>query len=296
MSISLLRKDIKAYSRSALFKKRTSAVCVLLTALLFRLICALTEEFMIVLSKSTVYWSKINTPSPNVFNLLYELKIPIIVTLISFLIFLIVVSPISLGVKKWFLICSDKNKNFESNISCIFTFYKSTVSILKAALLKLVLTILTAFWGILFFSPSFIIFCIAVKNFCAGGDISLITLCAITFFFPFLMFSFVSFSIFIKRYSFAKYILADDISKSILSCIFDSVKLTQNFKCDLFLLELSFLPLKLLNVLIIPCFFSMPYICTCRSVYFKYIQKLKYESLCPQDDTAIFPVIKPKTP
>lgn len=70
------------------------------------------------------------------------------------------------------------------------------------------------------------------------------------------------------RYSFAIYILLDDPGKSVMQCIRESKEMTQGWKWELFVLDLSFIGWSLLTVVPFVSIYTTPYIELSRATYY----------------------------
>lgn len=70
------------------------------------------------------------------------------------------------------------------------------------------------------------------------------------------------------RYSFAIYILLDDPGKSVMQCIRESKEMTQGWKWELFVLDLSFIGWSLLTVIPFVSIYTMPYMELSRTTYY----------------------------
>ncbi len=286
-----MRKKIKRCSKDIIANNRLTAACMALIVCLFYLLCAVLEETAIFISGSNVYWSALNVPNPDVYRLIISLKTPLIITVSSFIAYLFLLSPLKLGQKKWYITAA----GFKYEDLCsVFVFFKSIKTIFKSAFYGLFSTLLTLFWGILFFLPSFFLFCLSMK-FLYTNNSDFVSYFSAASFPAVLLFSAVSFSVFIKRYFAAGYILASDTAVSVFCAFRISVDISHGFKTELFLFETSFLWLKALNLLIFPAVYSVPYIFTARAVFAKSLlnSAAPRSVKLPQCKTSIFnPVCK----
>lgn len=70
------------------------------------------------------------------------------------------------------------------------------------------------------------------------------------------------------RYRFAMYILLDDPGKSVMQCIRESKEMTQGWKWELFVLDLSFIGWVLLTMIPFVSIYTTPYIELSRATYY----------------------------
>ncbi len=296
MSMSFTFKDIKKLSKDTIRGNIFSELCVLTTVIFFFLLCMLIEEVFIFFTHSQNYWSLLNDSAEKVINSLSSIAMPALITFFSALVYFIVLSPLILGVKYRRVLLA---QNKPAGVLIVFTFFKSIKTWFKAFMYTAVLFTVKLFWSVLFLIPSFALFSMSLFSLSATNEVYInianyfsVPVSLSIFLFPCVfVFSSILLCIFLKRYYFVPYILADDITTPIFKAFLKSSELSKHKKSDIFLFELSFFHVKLLNLFIFPIVYTIPYISLSRIFLFYKLSGIEHKSCTLNNEykkTAVF--------
>lgn len=204
----------------------------------------------------------------------YE-PLAMLVTGVIFVLYTFVTTPLSFGMQKWTYCLAREQK---TNLMGIFDFYRSYSTFFKSYILKFHLFIRKAGWTLLSFLPAFLLTWLLVDVFEFGNSsISIME-------FVLLLLTLVSYIIGIlftilanTRYFVAEYLWIENPSMRIMDVCQGSIQVMKGNRSALFTLHLTFMPLYLLNILVLPIFFTLPYMGVIKGIYANYyIEKSGY--------------------
>lgn len=247
-------------------KGRTAGITFIFFA--FAGVLSIAEEFIIFFATGRMsYQSDSFEPA--------ELAVSIIFALISFLL----MTPLNIGIIRWYCRFTDGEAE---PLSEIFSCFESIKRFTRALLLHLNIALRVCAWSAVIYIFPLITLGVSlqIKNqrlmpFPDSYRSSLL-LGQIVYVLSILLIITVSvlFMVFVNRYQAAYYLIAGDESISVRQAVKTSIKYMKGFKASVFLFNLSFIGNYLLCVFIIPLFFTIPYHETSLALYYKRIIQL----------------------
>ncbi len=268
-----LRKTIKRNSKLALTRHWCKASGIVVILLLFWSFAATAQQFALSIFEVSGFVDMVNTPNIALDDIPDISPIAIIISAAAALFFLLILEPLKLGAKSWYYQLTDgKSLSVNEIFSFFFTFERYFGSIF----LTIILFIKKLLWSILFL----IIPITAV----AGGfvwkerasrDVEIllsrglqVSGTVLSLIMSFLLI------IWLNRYYLAEYLFVGESSLSPLKAIKLSVLLTKDRRMEFFSLELSLIGWRILNIMILPALYTIPYISVVKSLYTRYLLEL----------------------
>lgn len=182
----------------------------------------------------------------------------------------VITTPLSLGVQRWFYRLGE---GVLDEISTAFEFFGTFRLFWKSLLLCCSVWVRSALWSALFLLPgSLVIFFSAMvgdrsgtnrESFAAAGGI--LVGCLL------LVLGMLFAIIWCSRYYLARYYLMENVRCSVRQAVRSSIASTKEYRCSIFLFELSFFGWYLLCLLVFPYLFVYPYHMTARGLYARYL-------------------------
>lgn len=265
-----LRAFIKRNARHALRRSWCRAASISLIAVLAGTLFTTIENLLAAafgqvsmidyLMTSGIYLDDLPNVSPAYMALLCALAIAE----------LLLLAPVSIGIKRWFYLLGDGRA--DKTIS-IFEYCISRKRYFKVLRLQLSLAALTAVTSAVFLSPGIALYCFAQlcggpnageaeRLIAVGLNVSAMILGALLG---------ILLLIHLTRYYLAPLVMIENESLNVRDIIKSSSALSKGRKLHLFAFEVSFIGWRILDFLIVPKLFTVPYRCTAQGLYARYI-------------------------
>lgn len=268
-----LRRTIKHNARLALSRHWCKASSIVMILLLFSVFVRTAETFALALFKVEGFVDILSTPGISFDDIPNISPIAMAIAACCALFCFLIIEPIKLGAKSWYYQLTD-GKDLPARE--IFIFFFSFGRYFRALSFRVLLFIKQLFWAVIFLLiPAAAIIGGFVWEKRASRDIE-------TLLFTGLKVSgtvsaclmFVLLLIWLNRYYLAEYILVSDSSLSPRKAIKHSVTLTSGRLWEFAVLELSLFGWRILDALILPRLYTMPYISVVQSLYARYLSEL----------------------
>ena len=192
------------------------------------------------------------------------------VTLVLGFIFLLVMTPISLGAARWFYNLTDGRS---LPIYELFDSFSSFGKFSRALWLMILVYLQKLFWTVIFLAAPAAM--IAMGEFWrrdASRDIETLLSVGLEVLGAALLLLMGWFLlVWLMRYSLVKYTAAADEDITAWKAIKQSVRLTRGRKAELLMLEITMLGWRILDLLILPRLFTAPYISTIYALYARFL-------------------------
>lgn len=195
------------------------------------------------------------------------------VTMVLGFVYLLVMTPISLGSARWFYNLTD------GRVLPVYEMFDSFTEFgkfSKALWLWILLFLKKTLWSLLFLAPPAAMTAMgeywrreSSRDIETLLSVGLEVLGVVLFI---LMGWFLL--IWLRRYSLAKYVVAEYQDISAWKAVKYSVRLTRDRKTELLVLELSLIGWRILDLLVLPRLFTMPYIATIYALYTRYLVEM----------------------
>ena len=195
---------------------------------------------------------------------------------------LIFVSPFDIGMCRWYSRLAD---GAGTETSSVFEFFRSLRLFFRAIALKVLVGLRCLLIGAMFLSPGICAYLITnqFSEIVFGSVQSSVAKTASLFAILTAIAGAVFWIIWCMRYLFASFALAEDQSLSAKQAIALSINATRGRRFELFKFELSMLGWRLLELLIVPRLFTMPYRLTARAIYAHYLIEVSKRSQNTQE-------------
>lgn len=199
--------------------------------------------------------------------------ISVVISLSAALFLVLILEPLKLGAKSWYYQLTD-GKSLPVNE--LFGFFFGFGRYFKAVYLTVSLFIKKLLWSIVFLSlPIAAIVGGFVWRERASRDIELLLSHGLRISgIALLLIMSLLLAVWLNRYYLAEYIFVSEDKISPRRAVRLSVMLTKGRRWEFFMLELSFLGWRILNIAILPMLYSVPYISVVKSLYTRYLLEL----------------------
>ncbi|MBQ4539001.1 MAG: DUF975 family protein [Oscillospiraceae bacterium] len=192
------------------------------------------------------------------------------VTLVLGFIFLLVMTPISLGAARWFYNLTDGRS---MPVYELFDSFSSFGKFSRALWLMIFVYIQKAFWTVVFLAaPAAMITMGELWRREASRDIETLLSVGLEVLGVALLLLMGWFLlVWLMRYSLVKYTAAADEDITVWKAIKQSIRLTRGRRGELLLLEITLIGWRILDLLILPRLFTAPYISTIYALYARFL-------------------------
>lgn len=269
-----LNKNVKKHTKQSLKGNRICLVCAVMMIFILTASIIFFEKMVTDISNTPPYIPQNNNNSVAIFSTVPNLSFKsFYITSVTIIIYAVIIKPLWAGFKKITVGCVMKSYGYFFHILYFFRNYKLYCKIL---FLNLYLFIRTAIIGLIFTLPGIAV--IIFDVFYSKSELFLfikINQYSVTFisFMGVILFllGWLLKSIYISKFSLAIYLLIKSPKLSIFKCVKYSCIYTKGQISNLVSFKLSFIPLMLLGMLIIPIFYILPYYISCYSAYAMYL-------------------------
>lgn len=267
-----LRQKIKFDARRALNGGWPKAICLVLLSLGITTLFSVLEELFILITHTTHYWSLLTAAQITPQMLLSLLEGPLLISALLIFLSVFISAPLNLGLARWYY--NRTNGEYEP-VSSVFHYFSQGRLLWRSIWYAVQLFVRSWLWGLLFFVPGTAVGTITLVSVLRAGDQldllwgSLGVLCT----FLLLAAGGILYSICIQRYFLSAFYLARNPELSARRAICQSVAATRYHRGELFLFELSFIGWKLVNILILPQLYTVPYLFQARAIYARFLME-----------------------
>ena len=190
---------------------------------------------------------------------------------LTFLVLTLLAGMVSFGIINWYQRLALLG---QTNVANVFYWFKGIKNILKTTGIYINLQVRMLLWGALFFAPA-VLYTLFAIYIVSGTEVEVFNLVII--FFIDIMLILISLLIFLHftgKYFLVPFLLNKHKTAKVSQLIRLSSVIMQDKKDDIFIFNISFLPLFFLCFLIIPAFYILPYYLTGKTIYAEYFIKL----------------------
>lgn len=265
-----LRRLIKQNARRALQRHWSRAAAIALVALIFCFLFVTLEMLLSAVFGLPAFVDPFATPELYIDNLPNVSPVAMAVTLIVAALYFMVLSPLSLGILRWFFQLGDGKAE---PTAAIFEYFFSASQFWRVLWLQICLFVRRLLWSAAFLAVPVTLICFA-DIWRKKGDTdleSVLSLGMMTAGILLLVLLGVFLLIWLKRYYLAEYALITDDEITVRGAIHRSEQLSRGRSAELLVLELSLLGWRILDLLILPRLFTLPYRYTVRGLYAHYL-------------------------
>ncbi len=267
-----LRQQVKYNAKNAMRNHYGKAVAILLilfaVGMIFFLFNALFIRILNMQSFSRMFLYRITFFGQTAIVNIAE---PIVCAVSAVFAF-IAITPLMLGVTRWYYHLTDGKAD---EVSSIFDYYVSGRMFFRSLWFAFHMGVRRVFWYLLFMLPGCALFSVSAwmywyfdinnENVVMMGMVLFMLAAFITVVMALLC------TIFSLRYYLADMIVVSDDKISTFQAVRQSVRYMKGNRVDIFIFGLSFLPWILLCVFIVPIVFVVPYIKTSSIIYARYL-------------------------
>ena len=271
-----VRQAIKRDARAALKNQMGTAALITFLLMVINFVVGLVEGAIpLMLGAPTFFQNLANSINPweaALSSAPWFLLFAVVMAFLS----LIFVAPMTLGTADWFMCCTDGEENGAAHIFWPFGCKKFWGSLV----LFVVTYLISLFWGILFLALpggmiGYALYSLYYLN--LSPILQTLTIVGLAAGVLFLLVVLVFLFIFLSRYWLAIFLMGKKYGKGPFKALAMSARITKGHRFETFGFLLSFLPLMLLNVFIIPMLFTIPYATMSMALYTRYLAEL-YEN------------------
>lgn len=265
-----LRKKMKQDAFIALKPNWGKSIAILLILLAVTLICSLFKQLIISLTGIQPFLDLNGTPTDFLDNIPNTSFYAYMLDLLSLLLWALVLAPLRLGLSRWFYRLSFSCQD-DSNY--IFYYFSNIRDYFRCVWFKCNLGLRQLLWLLLFLLPGGLMLSVGYVSYIGGSSMmnSVVSSVAVILGVVAVAASIVLYLLFILRYSLADYLFFSNRDMSVSEVIRTSIAYTQGRKIQIAFFVLSFAPLFLLGVFVVPLLFVLPYFHTAFSIYARYL-------------------------
>ncbi|WMJ83587.1 DUF975 family protein [Oscillospiraceae bacterium LTW-04] len=280
-----LRRLIKQNARRALQRHWSRAAAITLVALIFCFLFVTLEMLLSAVFGLPAFVDPFATPGLYIDDLPNVSPIAMGVALLVAALYFLVLVPLSLGLIRWFFLLGDGK--VESTVA-IFEYFRSPAQFWRALWLQICLFFRRLMWSILFLvAPVTLIYLAEIWRQKGDTDLESVLSLGLTLVGVLLLILFgVFLMIWLMRYYLAEYALVNDGDLTAREAIQKSKQLSRGRLTELLVLELSMLGWRLLDFLILPRLFTLPYRCTIKGLYAHYLIEVAKRDLNEVEETS----------
>lgn len=265
-----LRKLIKTNARRALCSNWTRAAAISLVALVLSLMFLILEGIVQSAIGIELFSDPFQTPDFFLDDIPNASAAAVLTVSAAALLYVVIMAPFELGVVRWFYRLGDARVE---EASAVFEFFGSARAFIKPSLLRFSVLGRCACWLAVFTAAPTALLVFAGLS----ADRSLTDLqgflssamgaCGVAL----LTLSVLLWAVWCMRYYLADIALAEDIRRSVGEAVRRSVHTMRGHRLELALFEVSMLGWRLLDVLVLPRLYTLPYRQTARGLYARYL-------------------------
>lgn len=265
-----LRRLIKQNARRALQRHWSRAAAIALVALIFCFLFVTLEMLLSAVFGSPAFVDPFATPELYIDDLPNVSPIAMSVTFLVATLYFLVLAPLSLGVMRWFFLLGDGK--VEPTVS-IFEYFLSAAQFWRVLWLQVCLFLRRLLWSALFLTgPLALIYLAELWQKKGDTDLeSVLSLGLMLIGFSLLALLGAFLMIWLMRYYLAEYALINDGNLTAREAIRQSISLSRGRQTEFLVLELSILGWRILDFLILPRLFTLPYRYTVKGLYAHYL-------------------------
>lgn len=268
-----LRRLIKENASRALRFHWCRATSIALIALIFCSIFVSLEGLLSAVFGLPAFVDPFATPELHIDDIPNVSPVAMAIMGIISVLYFAVLSPLAMGIMRWFFFIGDGRA--ESTIT-IFEFFFTPSQFWKAIWLRMSLFFRRLLWSVVFLAvPVTLIYLADMWRHKGATDIE--SVLSLGFMFAGCVL-FVLLGVFLliwfMRYYLAEYMLISDSELSVSEAISQSARISRGRCAELLMLELSMVGWRIVDLLIIPRLFTMPYRFTVKGLYAHYLLEL----------------------
>ncbi len=265
-----LRRLIKQNARRALQRHWSRAAAIALVALIFCFLFVTLEMLLSAVFGLPQYVDPFATPEIYLDDLPNVSPVAMAVSMSVAALYFLVLSPLSMGVMRWFFLLGDGKAE---PTGAIFEYFLSAAQFWRVLWLQICLLVKRLLWSVAFLAPPVTLIYFA-DLWRLKGDTDLESVLSFGMMLSgvlllVLLGGFLL--IWLMRYSLAEYALISDGDLTARGAIRQSVHLSRGRLTELLVLELSLLGWRMLDLLILPRLFTLPYRYTVKGLYAHYL-------------------------
>lgn len=265
-----LRRLIKQNARRALQRHWSRAAAIALVALIFCFLFVTIEMLLSAVFGLSAYVDPSATPDLYLDDLPNVSPVAMAVTLTVAALYFLVLTPLTMGLLRWFFMLGDGKAE---PTAAIFDYFHTASLFWRVLWLQICLFFRRLFWSAAFLIPpaAMIYFADLWRQ---KGDTDLESVLSLGLLLSgvlllLLLGGFLL--IWLMRYYLAEYALIADPTLTAREAIRKSVRLCHGRRAELLVLELSLIGWRLLDLLILPRLFTLPYRYTVQGLYAHYL-------------------------
>lgn len=265
-----LRRLIKQNARRALQRHWSRAAAIALVALIFCFLFVTLEMLLSAVFGLPAFVDPFATPELYIDDLPNVSPIAMSVTFLVAALYFLVLAPLSLGVMRWFFLLGDGK--VEPTVT-IFEYFLSAAQFWRVLWLQVCLFVRRLLWSALFLTgPLALIYLAGLWQQKGDTDLeSVLSLGLMLIGFSLLALLGAFLMIWLMRYYLAEYALINDGNLTAREAIRQSISLSRGRMTQLLVLELSLVGWRILDFLILPRLFTLPYRYTVKGLYAHYL-------------------------
>lgn len=278
-----LRRLIKQNARRALQRHWSRAAAIALIALIFCCLFVALEMLLSAVFGLPAFVDPLATPGFYIDDLPNVSPVAMAVTLSVAALYFLVLTPLSLGLMRWFFLLGDGK--VEPTVA-IFEYFLSAAQFWRALWLQIGLFFRRLLWSVLFLAaPAALIYFAGIWRQRGDTDLESVLSLGLMLVGVLLLVLLGAFLlIWLMRYYLAEYALINDGDLTAREAIRQSVRLSRGRLTELLVLELSLLGWRILDFLIVPRLFTLPYRCTVKGLYAHYLIEVAKRDLSQAEE------------
>ena len=265
-----LRRLIKQNARRALQRHWSRAAAIALVALIFCFLFVALEMLLSAVFGLPAYVDPFATPDIYLDDLPNVSPVAMAVSLAVAALYFLVLAPLSMGLLRWFFLLGDGKA--EPTVA-IFEYFHAATLFWRVLWLQICLFFRRLLWSAAFLAvPAAMLYFAGLWQQRGDTDLeSVLSLGLMLAGLLLLMLMGCFLLIWLMRYYLAEYVLITSPDLTARDAIRQSVQLCRGRLTELLMLELSLLGWRLLDFLILPRLFTLPYRCTVKGLYAHYL-------------------------
>lgn len=265
-----LRRLIKQNARRALQRHWSRAASIALIALIFCFLFVTLETLVSAVFGLPQYVDPLATPDIYLDNLPNVSPVAMAVTVSVATLYFLVLAPLSLGLMRWFFLLGDGKAE---STGAIFEYFLSSTQFWRVLWLQVCLFVRRVLWSAAFLTvPVTLIYFAQLWRQKGDTDLESVLSFGLMLSGILLLVLLGTFLlIWLMRYYLAEYALINDGDLTAREAIRQSVQLSRGRQTELLVLELSLLGWRVLDLLILPRLFTLPYRWTVKGLYAHYL-------------------------
>lgn len=269
-----LRKTIKANARLALCRHWCRAAAIAMIVMLFWALFTALEELLMTVFNAAGFVDIMQTPQLVLDDIPNVSWPAMVISAVAAAAFLFVMAPLKLGVTWWYYQLTDGQGRPTSEI---FRYFLSPSKFFRAVWFKITLFCRKLFWSVIFLVlPAAAIAAGSMWSGRASRDIETLLSKGLEIIGVIsLIISLILLAIWLMRYYLAAYMLANDDDISPRLAVKQSIDISSGRLSEFFMLEISMIGWDILDMMILPRLFTLPYRGVIRGLYARYLLELQ---------------------